>query len=1531
MSSTFTYLCKRVLISLAVVGALASLVAPFFIHRTLYFYTDGADFRVETKEEQPPLRRCIWEPAVSLDERINQPGTDEYEPRLSPRGRFLVFTRGRPGSADLWWCERGVGGWGEPSPLVELNSPYDDMGACFGLSDDPEGLVVFFYSNRPGGEGGYDLWGSLRHEDGTWSSPWNLGPQVNSLFNEYSPSITADAQLLLFASNRRSGKDPEPPRWVATVRETYAVPDYDIYYATRLDVRAIDFGEGLRLEGLSLPDYSEGTVAIAPDGDCIYFASNRPEGRGGFDLYRAQLSGKVLGKPENLGPQVNTRGQELDPALSENGVELYFARQPESGRKNDIWVAVSREVFLQTGPGETYWSFGAVRTFFIRTLSIVDPTILALLLSFVFCFSFALLLSRRLSRSAILMRCVAIALLVHLLGALWMNTRKVHRVLLGTLGDRTVLGSFEVNLEGEAEDEIAFMIRNKVAVTGRDGAPSFDAGLPQVLAMEKEYDSTPGVAAFDVAPPAIESKPKASVAVRPVEELPGFDPIPPEPVTGEEVAPLVLEESTTLDVALALAHRGPSGSETLEREVSAVEFTSRKEGAMVPFEELKPLPVELSTEVEPEAVPAEVPGVESLEPFAEVIYHSLEPEAAGTVGLGAPRGPVVDVASPRKLQGAERGGGVRTAQLDLRMAPRLSLPRLQQESVLVVPVSGALPPRPSPRGSTREEPTPEDLASAARGASAPDVDRILELALPPVERDAGPEGTLRRREAAPEIHPEAVPQVAVFTRSRVKEPTVEVARPVPVGLLRAPSEENFSNEAGFQVEPARVVPMPVAVDREEVVEMAYLPPDGGVEAGEVLSPGNLVALRIFRSEQEPRVRPTPGADSLPGRRAVSVAIKRNKKLPSEDTPSLTVITHLEPARARAKGAQRSPISRSVAGISLQRDPVRSPEEALRPPPPSVNVTPRRLSAVERPPLVARGRGAPSLARRPGRVKETSRLPEEPRRLRRILKPVPLPSLVPSRPSPGGRSLSRLESVSAGPVSSGEALGERLDPLPVLLPMAPRVTVSSQAMRARLLPAARRGGPPRPLPPRARQVGLSPQMRPWVFPVAPLEPYLKSPPSAVVAWVEGEPMGAPEMRPVDPSHEVLVARVERKSEAGIPEPGSLKTVAAKSTFVPRIYELRSKTRRMEAVRLGGGSDETERAVERGLRWLALHQSPDGRWSLSDFTHHLPDSSPRDRWHPDWRGRGRYDSRGGSSRAFHGDTAATGLALLAFLGHGDTHVEPGPYRTNVSEGLRFLVSRQRRDGDLRGGGNLYMHAIATFAICEAYALTRSRELEEPARRAIDFTVRTQNPKRGGWRYKPYPQSKDVDTSVFGWMLMGIKSAHLAGIEVDESCVAGLVKYLDSVRMSADGGRYAYQPRLPRTSLAMVAQGLFCQQVLADLRPPRTARERLLQRRAANESVSIVLGNRPRPQDQDGTNFYYWYYAGLAIFQEEGAAWSTWNAQMKPVLLDLQLKEETGTAAGSWDPLSRQAKLGGRVYSTALSILCLEVYYRYAPRGG
>ncbi len=133
-----------------------------------------------------------------------------------------------------------------------------------------------------------------------------------------------------------------------------------------------------------------------------------------------------------------------------------------------------------------------------------------------------------------------------------------------------------------------------------------------------------------------------------------------------------------------------------------------------------------------------------------------------------------------------------------------------------------------------------------------------------------------------------------------------------------------------------------------------------------------------------------------------------------------------------------------------------------------------------------------------------------------------------------------------------------------------------------------------------------------------------------------------------------------------------------------------------VKLEGGTDESEAAVARGLRWLALHQAPDGHWSLHAFQK-FAHKEPR----PDasiftdaCTGQVNRDD----------DIAATGFALLPFLGAGHTQQplatrkEGDPdYSKTVDAGLRYLMRKQGRDGYF--GGSMYSHGIASIAICEA----------------------------------------------------------------------------------------------------------------------------------------------------------------------------------------------------------------------------------------
>ncbi|HPP52144.1 MAG TPA: hypothetical protein PK777_04265, partial [Thermoguttaceae bacterium] len=235
-----------------------------------------------------------------------------------------------------------------------------------------------------------------------------------------------------------------------------------------------------------------------------------------------------------------------------------------------------------------------------------------------------------------------------------------------------------------------------------------------------------------------------------------------------------------------------------------------------------------------------------------------------------------------------------------------------------------------------------------------------------------------------------------------------------------------------------------------------------------------------------------------------------------------------------------------------------------------------------------------------------------------------------------------------------------------------------------------------------------------------------------------------------------------------------------------FRQRNPARRAQEAQKYGGSEASEQAVERGLAFLAKLQWPDGRWRF----HAIPESlavwpgEPEARQQPDLlvkmaqtvlqenpgpdpaqqihQRRSAIQqllerhSAGGLDRAGmaqlaqvvreavfmpgrqESDSAATGLALLAFLGAGYTHQE-GPYRTQVQRGLEWLLANQKPDGDLWGYAQgssdtwLYSHGIAAIALCEAYGMTRDPALRQAAERAVGFIVAAQHPTRGGWRYR------------------------------------------------------------------------------------------------------------------------------------------------------------------------------------------------------
>ncbi len=352
--------------------------------------------------------------------------------------------------------------------------------------------------------------------------------------------------------------------------------------------------------------------------------------------------------------------------------------------------------------------------------------------------------------------------------------------------------------------------------------------------------------------------------------------------------------------------------------------------------------------------------------------------------------------------------------------------------------------------------------------------------------------------------------------------------------------------------------------------------------------------------------------------------------------------------------------------------------------------------------------------------------------------------------------------------------------------------------------------------------------------------------------------------------------------------------------------RSAATREKMVEEGGGTGASEAAVGLGLKWLALHQSDDGHWSMDGFHNNARDK-------PGLNGKRFTCNCGG--QGMRNDTAGTAFGVLPFLAAGITHRDNNKakedYRKNVDAALKYLINHQdARSGDL--GGGMYAHGLATIALCEAYGLSADQNLKAAAQQAIDFIVAAQDPASGGWRYTP---RSGGDTSVVGWQLMGIKSGQMAGLKVPNPTLSGAEKWLDSCATSDKGG-YGYVG--PQETPTMSAVGLLCRQYLGW--SPR--------------NPGLLNGVARLSKYPPGTinSMYYYYYATQVMHHMGGESWANWNPKMRDLLVN---SADQGRAnkhphqIGSWGPEGdAHGAQGGRIMQTSLSLLTLEVYYRHLP---
>ncbi len=340
-------------------------------------------------------------------------------------------------------------------------------------------------------------------------------------------------------------------------------------------------------------------------------------------------------------------------------------------------------------------------------------------------------------------------------------------------------------------------------------------------------------------------------------------------------------------------------------------------------------------------------------------------------------------------------------------------------------------------------------------------------------------------------------------------------------------------------------------------------------------------------------------------------------------------------------------------------------------------------------------------------------------------------------------------------------------------------------------------------------------------------------------------------------------------------------------------------------------EHQRAVDRGLAWLAANQAPDGSWIgkigyklNNDYNHTSADK---------------------------GHLGVTSLACMAFLAGGHLPGR-GVYGPNVERGLDFVLSCVQEDGYItRSGSRMYDHAFATLFLAEVCGMTHREDVEAELQKAVDFIVKSQNDE-GGWRYEPY--SRESDMSIVVCQVIALRAARNIGIRVPKSTVDRAARYVVASAytrdrpgefagpfmpgMEAELGTFRYQKDVhSRTSFPLTAAGVTALHGLG------VYSDELIHKGLDYLPHDLVRFDRmPSPQSpvSEG-HYYFWYghyYAVQAMYTAGSPYWEPYFEEVRRVLLSIQRTD------GSWPN-----DIGpGPAFGTAVGVLILEIPYRFLP---
>lgn len=371
----------------------------------------------------------------------------------------------------------------------------------------------------------------------------------------------------------------------------------------------------------------------------------------------------------------------------------------------------------------------------------------------------------------------------------------------------------------------------------------------------------------------------------------------------------------------------------------------------------------------------------------------------------------------------------------------------------------------------------------------------------------------------------------------------------------------------------------------------------------------------------------------------------------------------------------------------------------------------------------------------------------------------------------------------------------------------------------------------------------------------------------------------------------------------------------------------------------GDAATEAAVMKALRWLKATQAPDGSWGTKP----------------------EFGLKKGMDKA-----AGAGFAILTYLAHGETPAskEFGP---TVQKALDYLINSvyvvKDKDGKLvkdpngntpyirmsGAGGNEYGFLIGTYALCEAYGMTKNPNAREAAEKTLGRIISGQT-ATGGWNYKMARVQKEGgpdDISFGGWAMQAIKAGKMAGIHLPgmEECIKKAVNCLKKRNYSEKAG-FVYRATTNHKggTGGLAGVGCLAMQLLGYAKEKEVANA-LNVMRDWQPSLDKVYSYAPgKPENAQ----YYCYYAAQCKYQAgmckdatpaNFTLWKKWNAEMKALYTKavITVTDKSGQPITVKDPAGKDRPIGRwenkdhynyDVMGTCLAALQLMVYYRYLP---